>query len=269
MKKKNCDIFRNNFKNDKHVYFPKIICATYDIIISEFAVNCDEFENIPQYSQLKSCINFAIIISKMMLVDNFVHLDLHEGNWKVRKLNDIDYQIVIFDYGIIYKNDDINISRQLWDAFELNDITLIKEILPTMIIGEINENVLNEFNSIVDYYAENTLDLTYMLDKLNNMLSQYNCKLSSFTLNLALTVTLIENILKKHNVINNVRPVIRHNLIIRQKQLDCISFCRSKNVYLDYLEYVEQKIKRNDSLSDHSRSGLFFNNTNLQLDLPE
>lgn len=266
--KKNCDRFIKNFAGEKLVKFPKVIIATRDIVISEF-IECEELENIPEFSQMKTCINFSVIISKMMLVDNFTHLDLHHKNWKIRKINDIDYQIVIFDFGIVYTSPSMDLNRKIWDTFEIKDTDMILEIFPQLVVGELNDEMKTAASDIVNYYATNTLDLNIMLNRFNTMLSEHNSKLSAFTLNLALTLTLIENILKKHNIVNTQKPKLSHTLTVRQKQLDTLAYCKSKNAYPDFVEYLENKIKRNDKLNDHSRKSIFSNNSTLELDLPE
>lgn len=264
----NCDKFRENFKNDKLVYFPKVLYATNDIVISEY-IDCIELDDITQYNQLMVCYNFTCIISKMMLIDNFAHLDLHHKNWKIRKIENNKYQIIVFDYGIVYASPDLDMNRKIWDAFETRNIEYIKKILPDIIIGPINNEILKELEEIIIYYSKQTMDLSYIFSKVNLILSKYNCKLSAFTLNLSLTICLIENILKKHNILNNIKPVSNHHLTIRAKQLDIIGYCKTNNIYLDYMDYVKSKIKRNNTLFTHERKNIFCQINDLDLDLPE
>lgn len=264
----NCNRFRENFKNERLIYFPKILFATSNIVISEF-IECEEFETIPEFKQMLTCYNFACMISKMMLIDNFAHLDLHHKNWKVKKYDDKDYQIIVFDYGIVYSADNILISRKIWDAFELRNLDLINEIINDIIIGNITDKVREDAEDIIKYYTTNTMNLPVMLSKLTIILEKYNCKLSAFTLNLGLCLTLIDNILKRHNILNTIKPVTRHHLTIREKQLDIISFCKSKKVYADYAEYVQEKLNRNAKLFSHHRENLFVETNELNLDLPE
>jgi predicted unusual protein kinase regulating ubiquinone biosynthesis (AarF/ABC1/UbiB family) len=264
----NCEIFRENFSDERLVYFPKIIESTEDIVISEF-IECEDYDLIPNYKQLLTCYNFGCIVSKMMLIDNFAHMDLHHKNWKVRKINDKDYQIVIFDFGIVYSSPNIEISRKIWDAFEIKNMDLLNEIIPNIIVGEITIKVRKEIEHILEYYSTQTLDLEYILSKLTDILSAHNCKLSVFTLNLALTLTLIENILKKHNIMNNVKPITNHHQTIREKQLDLISYCNSKSVYKQFSDYLQEKINRNNTLFNYSRDNIFSGTNNLELDLPE
>jgi predicted unusual protein kinase regulating ubiquinone biosynthesis (AarF/ABC1/UbiB family) len=264
----NCERFRKNFINETLVYFPKIIESTEDIVISEF-IECEDYDSIPNYKQLLTCYNFTCIVSKMMLIDNFAHMDLHHKNWKVRKINDKDYQIIIFDFGIVYETNDIELGRQIWYAFETKNEKLFNDILTDIIIGDLTDKTRIDILEILNYYSTQTLDLSYIFVLLNNILAEHNCKLSSFTLNLVINLTLIESILKKHNIMNNVKPVTNHHLTIREKQLDIIAYCNSRNCYQDYSNYLKGKIINNNKLFNYSRDNIFCETNNLDLDLPE
>jgi predicted unusual protein kinase regulating ubiquinone biosynthesis (AarF/ABC1/UbiB family) len=268
--KNNCERFRENFANERLVYFPKVLYSTEDIVISEF-IDCDEFNDMPKYAQLMTCYNFTCMVSKMMLIDNFAHLDLHHKNWKIKRVNDKDYQIIVFDYGIVYESPSIELSRKVWDAFEGKDFDMINSIINNIIVGEITDDVKNEFKEIIKFYSTSTLDLNYILGKLTSILAQYNCKLSAYTLNLALTLTLIDNVLKKHNIMNNVKPVTNHYMTIREKHLDLISYCNGKKVYKDLSDYLKNKINENNNANSerYSRDNIFVHTNDLDLDLPE
>ena len=277
--------FRFNFRNDALVYFPKVILSSNDIVISEY-IDCQVLEKYTEHVQNKVCHNFACIISKMVLIDNFCHLDLHHHNWKVRKIeykkkNKLvsDYQIVIFDFGITFSSINININRELWDVFESAEYKKLYDNINHIVVGNVTKEVREELNNILTYYENTTLDLSYILSKLNELLSKYNCHLSSFTMNFALLMILIDNILKKYNIINSLNPKTHHSLVIREKKLDLISYCRAKNCYLDLekynlvcLEKVNNYIKENNII-DNTKSKLFCKSTNesnkLILDPPE
>jgi predicted unusual protein kinase regulating ubiquinone biosynthesis (AarF/ABC1/UbiB family) len=264
----NCDKFRINFTGERLVYYPKVLYSTSDIVISEF-IDCEEYDNIPDYKQLLTCYNFTCIVSKMMLIDNFAHMDLHHKNWKVRKINDKDYQIVIFDFGIIYEGNDIELNRKIWYAFETKNNELFNEILDKIVVGDLNDDLRSEIMCILDYYSKQTLDLSYIFATLNNLLSIHNCKLSGFTLNLILNLTLIESVLKKHNIMNNVKPVTNHHQTIREKQLDILAYCNSKKCYKDYADYINEKIKLNNKNINYNKKEIFNGVNGLELDLPE
>jgi predicted unusual protein kinase regulating ubiquinone biosynthesis (AarF/ABC1/UbiB family) len=277
--------FRYNFRNDPLVYFPKIIISSNDIVISEY-IECDTLDTYSEHVQNKVCHNFACIISKMVLIDNFCHLDLHHHNWKVRQIEYMkknkmtqDYQIVVFDFGIIFSSINIDINRELWDVFESTEYTKLYNNINHIVVGDITQEVKLELQSILDYYQNSTLDLSYILTKLNELLSKYNCHLSSFTMNFALLMILIDNILKRYNIINSIKPKAHHSLVIREKKLDLISYCRAKNCYLDLekynlkcLEKINNYIKENNII-DTNKTKLFCKSTNednkLILDPPE
>ena len=56
--------------------------------------------------------NIVLILKQGLLIDNFMHGDLHHKNWKIRPYNKQDYQIILYDTGLFIKSD-ITINRIL------------------------------------------------------------------------------------------------------------------------------------------------------------
>lgn len=271
---KNSFIFRKNFAGNYLNYFPRVLWCTENILITEYCESKSMME-FSQYNQLKACLNFGCAISKMILVDNFCHGDIHEKNWGVDLYNDDNIKdeprLIFYDYGICFKSDSIDLNRKLWEYFEDGNIEELVNISKKLIVGDINDDdIKDELNEIVIHFKEYTLDIVNLMHNINKVLERHNCKLSSMLLNLVLVLSLIDSTLKKHNLIgSNGGARVDHYVELRDKGLDMIAYCNSKGIYKELVEYMKGKRKRLAHKISSSDFGAFKKNLCLDLDLPE
>ncbi len=279
--------FRDNFRNNHLVEFPLALESGNDYLISEY-IETIELDALPEYLQLKTCMNYACMISQMVLVDNFIHADLHHKNWQIRSINTQDKtitnaQLVIFDTGICFESSDLTLTKTIWEAFESADVEQLLSIIDKMIVGDYNENVSDHVKAILARYKTSMLDITHIMTELNDMLVKYNCRLSNLSLNIILLLCLIDTTLKKHNLIGNEKiystidksqpPNKIHHSFLRTKNLDIIAYIKSRpGCYLDLLSYlIDKQTRLSRSYSpDTSTLSLFGNNlaAGLVLELP-
>jgi predicted unusual protein kinase regulating ubiquinone biosynthesis (AarF/ABC1/UbiB family) len=251
--------FRANFKGNKLIQFPLALDANCDILISEF-IETQSFDSIPEYTQYKQCLNYACMVSQMILVDNFVHADLHHKNWQIKQLTDAlgqpisnEYKLVVFDTGICFDSVELETNQIIWESFESGDVDKIMEIMDKVIIGTYTENIKKHIKPMLENYRNTTLNISHIMHEINGILVQYNCRMSTLCLNIILLLCLIDTTLKKHNLIGATQaipiddqsPVRKHQNILRAKNLDLIAYLRSNPAcYSDVLTYFEDKQKR-------------------------
>jgi predicted unusual protein kinase regulating ubiquinone biosynthesis (AarF/ABC1/UbiB family) len=284
--------FRANFKNNRLITFPLALEANRDILISEY-IKTEDFETIPDYNQYKQCLNYASMVSQMVVIDNFIHADLHHKNWRIRKIEhcetenaktenaktENDYQIVVFDSGICFTSDNTETNKIIWESFESGDIDQIMNIMDKVIIGNYTENIKNQIKPILECYRNTTLNIGHIMNEINNILIHYNCKMSSLCLNIILLLCLIDTTLKKHNLIgtaqpndcDNQSPTKIHQNSLRTKNLDMIAYLRSKSgCYDNLLTYFEDKQYRLSRTYSGTNLSLFGNNlgNGLVFDIP-
>lgn len=263
--------FRYNFKDNPLVYFPFIIMGTSDMLITEF-VTGTTLDTITDYNQLKCCYNYACMVSQMLIIDNFCHGDLHHGNWKIRPVQlsaSLDYQIIVYDYGICFSASDVRINRVIIEAFENNDPKKVLEVITELIEGNFDEEVIQAVEEAVYHYQEDSLDLVHLFNTINNLLVRYNCRLTANGMNTVLLLSLIDTTLRKHNLIggnasSSTLPRTTSSSIIRAKNLDLIAYAKSRNAYPAYVAYM---IEKQHMLDEISESGIFTACMNNQLDL--
>ena len=196
--------FRNNFRGNNCVYFPMVFEGSANIIITEF-VRAEEMDVLTEFNQFKSSLNFACFITKMIVNDNFIHGDLHHKNWKVRMLDEYKPQLIIFDCGICFFAEDKNFGIKIWEAFENNNIQVIIDNIDKLVEGDYTSNVKEYITKVLKEYINETYDLITILNSFNELLSQFNCRLSSLILNYILFLCVIDATLKKHNLIGKIK----------------------------------------------------------------
>ena len=109
----NMIVFSNNFKNIDFIKFPKIFYFNNECIISEF-VNFN-VESTLSYNDIREgYILYNITFYHMLFIDNYIHGDLHTGNWKIIKDSKNKFKIVFFDTSNVIKVKKITELRKLF-----------------------------------------------------------------------------------------------------------------------------------------------------------
>jgi predicted unusual protein kinase regulating ubiquinone biosynthesis (AarF/ABC1/UbiB family) len=272
---KNCKIFRENYLGNYLNEFPRVLWSSYNITITEYIAS-KEINSVSEYIQLKACLNLGCSISQMVLIDNFIHGDVHDKNWGIISYSDNEIQnepkIIYYDYGICFSNvNKLNFNREMWEHFENANIDKILESTNEMIVGNYNpDDIKQELDDMLQHYRENSLDIINLMYGLNNILEKHDCKLSSILLNLIVILSLIDATLKKQNLIGRKTTIRKnHHIELRNKALDMIAYCSSKKIFTKLNEYLKEKRKRISKLDTNCSILAFGANTTLELDLPE
>lgn len=268
----NCYKFKKNFIGNYLNEFPRVLWSSYNITITEF-ISSKCINELPDYSQLKICLNLGCAITKMVLLDNFCHGDIHEKNWGIidYKLenNEIEPKIIYYDYGICFTSHSKEFNNKLWNYFEKCDIDKILELTNEMIIGDYKkEDIQQELDIMLQHFKENSIDIVHLMYNLNSILEKHNCKLSSILLNLIIILSLIDSTLKKHNLIGRNSEIRKnHYIVMRDKTLDMMAYCVSKNIFPNLIIYFKKKRQTLSLLNDNIIP--FEYSSTLELDLPE
>jgi predicted unusual protein kinase regulating ubiquinone biosynthesis (AarF/ABC1/UbiB family) len=229
--------FQDNFKDSRDfIIFPEIYYKSKDVLISDYipGFSIDTLTDMQRY---QTTINFVCFVNQMLLVDNFVHGDLHCKNWKVRLLSNGKPQIIVYDCGICFKNINIEISKNFWFSLVKYDIEKLKIALSYFILTP-NTYILNDINSKInetfDLILIDGLGISLLLKTLIAYFTKNNIIIHKFLLNFCILMCVIEEFFKKNEIVNRNNkhlPGINMFDIINDEQLDIIAFCTVNKCY--------------------------------------
>jgi predicted unusual protein kinase regulating ubiquinone biosynthesis (AarF/ABC1/UbiB family) len=274
----NCNTFRENFKDSEdYIVFPKIIYQSNDLLISEY-IKGESFDSLTNMQKYKTSLSFICFFYQMLLVDNFLHGDLHCQNWKVRNYKD-NIQIIVYDCGICFQNTSIELTNDLWFALVGYNIDDIKKTVYNFIIDNSKNSIINNdnfqkeimffFNSVM----EESVSTSILIKSIISFFKSYNLTISKFLLNISILLCVVEEFFKEHNFINKNKDKQIKNAsmyeIINDSYLDIISFCDVKKCYPkvrdlfvlhikdNYKNYKENIEKNNIKETENTEKQLF------------
>jgi predicted unusual protein kinase regulating ubiquinone biosynthesis (AarF/ABC1/UbiB family) len=243
----NCKKFQDNFKDSSnYIVFPKIIYQSDDLLISEY-INGEAFENLSDMEKYQTSINFVCFFYQMLLVDNFLHGDLHCKNWKIRKIKDTNtntnnIQIIVYDCGICFQNTNLELTKDFWFSLINYDIISLSKVMIRFINNDdVNNRFINydqiekNMNLLFNTVLTESISTTILIKTIINVFSSNNIIVHKFLLNISILLCVIEEFLKDNNIINKDKHRYLKRIsmfeIIADSELDIIAFCDVKKCY--------------------------------------
>ena len=268
---KNAKKFNKLYENNPMIYIPKVINHTKDIIISEY-VKGDIFEDLSNYHRAKIAINLYCFLTDSAVMKNFVHTDLHCRNWKARKINDNNYQLVIYDCALtsFVKNKDS--LKMLWEIFEYDNqednlIYLLKNYLIKE--GTVDLQLENLIRTIYRKFNQTNLDFSYFSNDLLETLKKNQFIMDKSMTNIFLIYSLAMEFLNEVNITNSESKNIKNRyLIIKNNIFDLLAFCQTTNSYIELQQYLKEKINK-ISVEETSLDNLFSDLQRNELTFPK
>jgi predicted unusual protein kinase regulating ubiquinone biosynthesis (AarF/ABC1/UbiB family) len=142
---KNTIKLREFFANEKHLVFPEVYTYTKDTIMMSYheGISFHELKDL-RMCALVSCDVYLFLISSLINFD-FVHSDLHYGNWKIAMEPNGSYKIIIYDCGIVGQTNDAKTNKSVVLASFAGDYIGIAKALVTNLEEERNGEQLLEY----------------------------------------------------------------------------------------------------------------------------
>ena len=249
----NTKLFSENFKDSSHyIVFPEVLYQSTDILISKY-IEGSSIDTLTDMQKFHTSLNFFCFFKQMLVVDNFIHGDLHCKNWKV-KYNEITKttQIIVYDCGICFKNINTELTSKFWYALVNYDIENLIILLKDFIkeSNNINTNYFNnkifdnEIKHLFTHVIKHSMGTSLIMKVLLNLFKTNNLIVHKFLLNFTILICVIEEYMKNSNLINkNNNQSISMFDIINDNQLDIISFCEIKKCYPKVKEIIELNMK--------------------------
>jgi predicted unusual protein kinase regulating ubiquinone biosynthesis (AarF/ABC1/UbiB family) len=235
--------FYNNYKNNEFVVIPKVYNFSKNIIISSFE-DGSYIDDISEYQKCKVALNLMSLAYNMCIVDNFMHGDLHIKNWKVRPYKK-SYQIILYDFGICFEGPSKEFNMKILEYAETQKI---KKLI-SLFLEDYNYNMeKDEFVKLLygrfKEICEEPFNMNIVFNKLIYLFSEYNLIINNLFLNIMLFFCLLENILKKTNIICQDPSIIGIDNIVKNQKLDIITYCKTYNVYPELQNITENQLNR-------------------------
>jgi predicted unusual protein kinase regulating ubiquinone biosynthesis (AarF/ABC1/UbiB family) len=242
--------FRKNFEDSQEfIIFPKILFQSEDVLVSEY-IPGESIDNLSKTQQFYTTINFLCFFYQMFLVDNFIHGDLHCKNWKVHIVpNKKKIQLIVYDCGICFKNINVEVSNNFWFSLAKYDIQTLNNTMKQFItINNINfddNDLSNEINNLFNNIIKNSFSTALLLKSIINFFTSRNIIVHKFLLNFTILICVIEEFLKKGDIINREKgdsnKVSMFDLMT-DNQLDIITFCNVNKCYPKVAELFQKEL---------------------------
>ena len=245
----NMNRLKKNFETNHLVIIPQTYLSTRDIFIMAYEEGTSLYDTqLKTYNKYKIAVTLVLILKQGLLIDNFMHGDLHHKNWKIRPYNKQDYQIILYDTGLCYSSQDITINRKFlkaWDTFNINMISTIS----LQILGyNTNTNIakITELNSRLEHKISGFISMSKVIKITYQFVKENNLMLNGAYLNLVISLAIMEDIFKTHGIIpedNEITIDVRE--FNMQGYTDNINFCETKKVFLELANYLKQFVNHN------------------------
>lgn len=244
----NMNYYYDYYSNNEYIVIPKPIVSSRQILIMEFLTGSSIEElDISEYEKKQVVLLLNLFIKNGYYYLDYIHSDLHQSNWKVKKYKDF-YQLIIYDYGYVLNSDggkfnNIVIKFMTYmDTFDLpnlakllyENITNIKNIN----IDDFSKKYINSIQSIIPF-SDALIVSTYNFCYKNNYILKNNL------LELFISMLLVKKYFKKY--VFTMKKNMDINFVM-SCHIYNISICKKYNIFNDLATYIEEKFLNNETL---------------------
>ena len=131
---------KTNFSGEERVVIPEVFDANDTFLIMDYIPSTPMTQLKNERLKASVCLDISFIVLKSLMLHDFVHCDLHYGNWGIANIDDIykqqrrqsdgkdvemftnDYRIVLYDFGIMGSTGSMQRCRDIMDAFYLGNL---------------------------------------------------------------------------------------------------------------------------------------------------
>jgi predicted unusual protein kinase regulating ubiquinone biosynthesis (AarF/ABC1/UbiB family) len=154
---KNTIKLKQNFINNKCIIVPEIYNYTNNFIIMSYHYG-EQYHNVDENLQVLSSMMINFFYMTSLLIHDFIHADLHYGNWKIVKENN-ETKLLIYDCGIMCSTGDLELNNKIMKCIYnrknlINLLDIIKEKEP---LNKNIEKYRKEFEDII-LFSDNSND---------------------------------------------------------------------------------------------------------------
>lgn len=236
--------FYQLYENNNLIIIPKLLHNSDSFLISEF-IPSTSIHNSSVYTatqitsllQMFQCNNACIV--------EFLHNDLHIGNWGITKTKDFPFQLVVYDFGFCKTSNVPKPKMQLLCYLYVTHQE--KELNEYMIDNYIVDDISLELKRILinKCIVSAPIDALNILHELKQNCKQYHLQINPIIVDYLLCYNLTEKVIiqynnlewKKTSGIYTFQQVINNNL-------NFLSICQTYDCFHELQEYYKSVITK-------------------------
>lgn len=243
---KNMQYFYKTYIDNPYIVIPEPIVSNDNCLLMEY-VNGEFMHDlqVSDFEKQKIAVLLNLFSKDCFYFNDYFHSDLHDSNWKVNKYKDF-YQLVIYDFGYIIKNNIQELSKRTILNFDLNNLEGIGESIYESSINNKNINkqvIVNNYKKFMIKtvpYTDDWLIKTYQFCYKNNLILK-PAFLELFICNILLKKYFYKYLFKKNSDAYDSNFLISLNL-------NYIHLCKQYNIFKKVQNYTESIYLNNQTL---------------------
>lgn len=244
--------FNELYKDNKLLIFPTPVVASSRILITSFEEGC-HYESpqieLSEYKKYQVILLLTLFIRDSSLVNDFIHGDMHMGNWKIRKV-DNEYAIVIYDTGICFSVG-LDITRDFYLYWELGDRKNLAKLFRkgikwhpnNLTLDDIEEGMYTDITAV----TSQPIDVNDVITSILKYMNYNKIIIKHEWLNLCVGILLVEKDIKKYGILRSDK---REDLtrtkrdVFKVDFLNYINFCDTHNCFNKLSIYMKDCLRR-------------------------
>ena len=243
--------YNNMYKDNDLIIIPKPYMRGKNILVTSYEEGTFfEDIDISDYTKNKIVQLLVLFIRDTSIIHQYMHSDLHQGNWKVRKVGN-EYALVIYDLGICFEFEK-DIIQDFWYYWEKGDKLELSKLFARSVASKpdniSSEEIQNDIYSNLLEYSYKPLDASTTIGETISYLNKKNIIMNSYWMTLCIIISLVEEFFIKYDVVN------RKGLdadktgadVFKVFYLNYISFCETHNVFPELKLHLEKSLERAD-----------------------
>ena len=243
------------YKDNEYIIIPKVQRRSNDIIIMEYIRGKSFFDlDISEYERNKIAMLFFITIRHMIICSNFIHGDLHKGNWKIVE-NDNKYKIVLYDLGYCFNLPEGH-NIEMFEAIEENNVEKMTKLI-NIITTDVYNRTIEETKKIAEEELSVNIcrpcTIKQLLSGVVDVCRNYKYIIKGYFVSVLIIVDQTTFLKHKYKIctdtkihtrdIKTEQEVYKH-IAVKNEYPDIISFCQTYKIFPDMQEYYQKKIDK-------------------------
>jgi len=252
---KNMEKMYNIYQDNEYILVPRVVRKSNDIIIMDYIEGKSFFDlDVSEYQKNKIAMLFFILIRHMLISSNFIHGDLHKGNWKIVH-EDNKYKLVLYDMGYCFSLPEGH-NVEMFEAIEENNVEKMTNLM-NIITTDVYERGHEQTRQIVEDHLSSSITRPCSIKQLIGAVIDVCCKYKYIMKGYFVSALVIvdQTTFLKHQYkictdteihtreLNTDQEIYEH-IAIRNEFPDLICFCNSYNIFPDMAEYYQKRIEK-------------------------